>query len=87
LKEREIPGLMELKFEYESKLVGIKDFQELKSEFERGTMVLIKEAMLTKGIKLDGGLSPGQGPQSLRANSCGFCEVCITACTDCVSYS
>jgi len=86
LKERDVPGLLELKMEYESKLAGVKDFQELKSEFEKSTMVLIKQAMLTKGINLEGRLSPGQGPQALRG-SCGFCEVCITACTDCVAYS
>jgi len=86
LKESEVPGLMELKIEYESKMVGIKEFQDLKSEFDRSTMVLIKQAMLAKGITLGGGLSTGLGSQRLRG-SCGFCEVCITACTDCVAYS
>lgn len=86
MKEREVPGLMELKIEYESKLVGMKDFQELKSEFEKASMSLIKEVMRSKGIKLESGLA-AQAPQGLRAAGCGFCEVCITACTDCVAYS
>jgi len=85
LKEREIPGLLELKMEYESKLKGMKEFQELKSEFDRSTMSLVKEAMVSKGIKLDGRL-PTHETGGLKA-SCGFCEVCITACTDCVAYS
>ena len=45
VKEREIPGLIELKMEFESKLAGIKEYQELKSEFNRSAMGLIKEAI------------------------------------------
>jgi hypothetical protein len=86
VKERDVPGLIELKIEYESKLAGVKDLQELKSEFERATMGLIKEALRSKGIKLESGLATGQ-PQQGLLRGCGFCEVCITACTDCVAYS
>lgn len=79
MKERDIPGLLELKMEYETKLTGMKDFQELKAEFDRSTMTLVKEAMAAKGIRLEGGRLPTTGgTQGLLRGSCGFCEVCIT---------
>ena len=85
VKEREIPGLIELKMEFESKLAGMKEYQELKSEFDRSAMGLIKEAIRSKGIRLESGRTPGSQPS--LAVGCGFCEVCITACTDCVAWS
>ena len=62
MKEREIPGLIELKMEFESKLAGMKEYQELKSEFDRSAMGLIKEAIRSKGIRLESGQTPGSQP-------------------------
>jgi hypothetical protein len=60
VKEREIPGLIELKMEFESKLSGIKEYQELKSEFNRSAMGLIKEAIRSKRHQIRKRTNPWQ---------------------------
>ncbi len=47
MKESEIPKLKDLKIEYESKL------KDLKSEYEKAAMSSLKEAMVSKGIRLE----------------------------------
>ncbi len=97
MKESEIPGLDELKAEYENKLKGVKEYQELTSEFDKATLGLIKEAMRSKGIVLERSLSDERliGDKLAGGNvlgslsgtdSCGVgCTHCITWCTpDCV---
>jgi len=89
MKEREVNGLVELKAEYENKLSQNKEYQELRDEFNRGAMTLMREAIMAKGIKFDERalLAHHHVGHELVAKSCGFCEDCITGCTDCVAYS
>lgn len=92
MKESDVPGLLELKVEFESKLADLKEYQELKSELERASRNLIKEAIRRKGIKLEPELevSPRAAttPSHIEAISavCGFCTNCITSCTGCVAH-
>lgn len=87
MKESDIPGLLELKIEYESRLASMKEYQDLRSEFERASMSLIKEAILSKGIKLEGELAASVvTSKPIQGGGCGFCTACITSCTSCVFH-
>lgn len=86
MKEHEVEGLIELKAEYENRLSQCKDYQMLREEFNKSVLTLVRDAIKAKGTKvLERPLTPVSS--QLRVAGCGFCEVCITACTDCVVYS
>jgi hypothetical protein len=90
VKESEIPGLLDLRIEYEKKIAGLKEYQELKAELDKTSMALIKEAMHSKSIKLETGLEDktrAEPTTAMVAESCGiFCTTCITPCVSCVGY-
>jgi hypothetical protein len=88
MRECEIKGLMELKQGYEARLARLpanKEYTELSDEFHATALNMVREAVIARGISLDdvpyrGQLAVGQ------AADCGFCTVCVTACTTCVAY-
>ena len=83
MKESEVQGLLELKVEYESKLEEIKEYQDLRSEFQRKAMELLRSTVRARGIKPEGEmLAPG----ATLISQCGFCTVCVTACTGCIAH-
>ncbi|MGD0953380.1 MAG: hypothetical protein ABR985_13475 [Methanotrichaceae archaeon] len=79
MKENEVNGLNELRNEYSKKLANLKDYQDIRNEFENKSMALIKEAARAKGIK-------PEVFQPLAVGGCGFCTTCISSCISCVFH-
>jgi hypothetical protein len=55
------------------------EYQDLKSEFERAANNLIKEAIRSKGIKLESGQSDSYRETTTPRKGCEYCSVCIIA--------
>lgn len=84
MKEHEVQGLIELRDTFSARLAKMEDYQALQKEFERQAQSLLRKAV--QDAKID-----PQSPQAISrlkvvSNGCGFCEVCITACTGCVFH-
>jgi hypothetical protein len=83
MKENDIPALVELRMELENKLENLKEYQQLKSEYESKALNLIKEAIHEKGINLESE-EEASFHEVLAEHGCIACTHCITACIDCV---
>jgi hypothetical protein len=82
MKEYEVKGLLELKRNYEGKLEDVKEYQDIRNEFQEESLALVKEALESKGIKPEETHILLEAP----AHNCGFCTLCVTTCVSCVFH-
>lgn len=95
LKEYQIPGLLELKSEYEAQLANLEGYRELAEGLEQAALNLVRQAVESAGVSplLSPPLAHAEarasvGPEplgvALLRDKCGFCTACITDCVTCV---
>lgn len=88
MKESDIPGLLDLKMEYEAKVQELEGYNDLQSEFKRKVIELVRNAIQAENIepKREMLRSIKLREDSMINMGCGIesCTSCITWCVQCV---